>query len=422
MGIRGRKARHARTMAHAATALYRGRTGGRRAKGNGVTASDSTGPNADRRAGGVIASAVPYLAAAGLAAVTLLSLRGLSPGWTTALWAVLAGVWAIFAAELAVALVNVRSLPPSRHADLALLVVSVAVPVAAFLLPVVPGDRPLFFGIWVLRILSDIAGVRIVARVLRAELRNLLGVTALFLVIVFAAALLAYLAERDAQPDQFGSIPAAMWWAVTTLTTTGYGDEIPRSFAGRALAGVVMMSGIGVFALWAGILATGFAQELRRRDFSLVWKMVARTPVFASVDRGDLAGIVEALRPRRYGAGAAVCKKGQPGTEMYFITEGRVRIEAPVPVELGAGEWFGEMALVTGAPRTATVTAATAVEVLTLHVADFQRLFGRDSDLARTIRRTADERAQANAAAAHSPAPDHAPDDTPEPRPVSPPP
>jgi voltage-gated potassium channel len=347
----------------------------------------------------VLGRAAPYLAGVALAGVAALTYPGLPEGWRDALWTLLLVIWALFTVDLAANLATLRDLPPARRPVLAVAALSVAIPALAFVLPVTPPDRALFFGVWLLRVLAEISGVRIVARVMRAESRNLLGVTALFLVIVFAAALLAYLAERDAQPDQFGSIPAAMWWAVVTLTTTGYGDEIPRSFAGRALAGVVMMSGIGVFALWAGILATGFAQELRRRDFSLVWQMVARTPVFATVDRGDLAGIVEALRPRRYGAGAAVCRKGQPGTEMFFITEGRVRIEAPVPVELGAGQWFGEMALVTGAPRTATVMAATAVEVLTLHVADFQRLFGKDSELARTIRETAEARAQANAAA-----------------------
>ncbi|MGO8565427.1 potassium channel family protein, partial [Rhizobium ruizarguesonis] len=60
-------------------------------------------------------------------------------------------------------------------------------------------------------------------------------------------------------------IPQAMWWAVVTLSTTGYGDEIPQSLAGRVLAGLVMMIGIGIFALWAGILATGFYEDVRRQ-------------------------------------------------------------------------------------------------------------------------------------------------------------
>ena len=54
---------------------------------------------------------------------------------------------------------------------------------------------------------------------------------------------------------------------MTTVTTTGYGDKVPASFAGRVLAGALMVSGIGLFALWAGILASGFAQELRRSEF-----------------------------------------------------------------------------------------------------------------------------------------------------------
>ena len=120
------------------------------------------------------------------------------------------------------------------------------------------------------------------------EARNLLGVMSIFGIVLFVASLAAYLIERDAQPDKFGSIPQAMWWAVVTLSTTGYGDEIPQSLAGRVLAGVVMTSGIGVFALWAGILATGFAEELRRQDFVRKWQLVSAVPLFQKLGSPEL--------------------------------------------------------------------------------------------------------------------------------------
>ncbi|MFN0116627.1 MAG: cyclic nucleotide-gated ion channel [Paracoccaceae bacterium] len=338
-----------------------------------------------------------YLAFAGLIGVALLTQPDLAPAARTATWAGLAAIWAVFTLSLGRSLAQVRTIPTARYPALAADAFAVLVPLAGLALGLRGPDAGLCFGVWLLKPLAEIPGVILVARVIRGEARNLLGVLSLFLVILFGAALAAYLFERAAQPEQFGSIPRAMWWAVVTLTTTGYGDKIPTTFPGRLLAGMVMISGIAVFALWAGILATGFAQEIRRRDFSQVWQLVARASVFASVDRADLAGIVEALRPRKYAAGAVICKKGQVGTEMYFITDGRVRIEAPVPVDLGPGQYFGEMALVTGEPRSATVTAASAVTVLTLHVADFQHLFGRESELARTIRATAEARARANA-------------------------
>ena len=105
----------------------------------------------------------------------------------------------------------------------------------------------------------------LLAKVVANESRNLIGVTSVFGIVLFGAALAGYIIERDVQPDRFDSIPQAMWWAVVTLSTTGYGDEIPQSLAGRVLAGLVMTSGIGIFALWAGILATGFYEEVLRQ-------------------------------------------------------------------------------------------------------------------------------------------------------------
>ncbi|MGO6726453.1 cyclic nucleotide-gated potassium channel, partial [Rhizobium ruizarguesonis] len=114
----------------------------------------------------------------------------------------------------------------------------------------------------------------------------------------------------------------AMWWAVVTLSTTGYGDEIPQSLAGRVLAGLVMMSGIGIFALWAGILATGFYEEVRRQDFVRNWQLVAAVPLFQKLGSAALIEIVRALRPRIVPAGAVICRKGDVGDQMFFIVEG----------------------------------------------------------------------------------------------------
>ncbi len=183
-----------------------------------------------------------------------------------------------------------------------------------------------------------------------------------------------------------------MWWAVTTLSTTGYGDEIPQSFAGRTLAGLVMMCGIGIFALWAGILATGFYEEVRRQDFVRNWQLVAGVPLFQKLGSGALIEIVRALRPRVVPAGGIICRKGEAGDQMYFIVEGRVSVATPNPVELGSGSFFGEMALITGEPRSATVSAATEVSLLSLYSSDFQMLSSSSPEIAEIIRQTALER------------------------------
>ena len=77
---------------------------------------------------------------------------------------------------------------------------------------------------------------------------------------------------------------------------------------------------------------------------------------------------------------------------MFFIVEGRVSVATATPVELGAGSFFGEMALVTGEPRSATVSAATAVSLLSLHSVDFQMLSSSSPEIAEVIRNTALER------------------------------
>jgi voltage-gated potassium channel len=83
-------------------------------------------------------------------------------------------------------------------------------------------------------------------------------------VVLICAASLMYYAERDAQPQQFSSIPAAAWWGVATLTTVGYGDIYPVTPMGKVLGAMIALLGIGLFALPAGILASGFSEELHR--------------------------------------------------------------------------------------------------------------------------------------------------------------
>ncbi len=85
-----------------------------------------------------------------------------------------------------------------------------------------------------------------------------------FFFLIIASSLM-YLLERDAQPEAFSSIPAAMWWGVATLTTVGYGDIYPVTPFGKALGSIIAIIGIGMFALPAGILASGFSEAMESR-------------------------------------------------------------------------------------------------------------------------------------------------------------
>ncbi|MBL0372449.1 cyclic nucleotide-binding domain-containing protein [Rhizobium sp. KVB221] len=330
--------------------------------------------------------------AMGLFAVAALTTPDISVRMRLALEALLVCIWAAYLLELILALIRqqttaARIAMPAIAIDL----LAVLVPLAAFFF-IGKRDQSLYCTIWLLKPLRNSAFFQLMGRVLSNEARNLTGITSVFGIVMFSAALAAYLIERDVQPDKFGSIPQTLWWAVVTLSTTGYGDEIPQSFAGRVLAGLVMMSGIGIFALWAGILATGFYEEVRRRDFVRNWQLVAAVPLFQKLGSSTLVEIVRALRPRIVPAGTVICRKGDVGDQMFFIVEGFVSVATPNPVELGPGSFFGEIALISGEPRSATVSAATEVSLLSLYAVDFQMLSNNSPEIGEIIRKTALER------------------------------
>jgi len=93
----------------------------------------------------------------------------------------------------------------------------------------------------------------------------LIAIFSVLVLLVFSSSLM-YFVEHEAQHDKFASIPAAMWWGISTLTTIGYGDMYPITPLGKVLGGVIALLGIGLFALPAGILASGFAAEIQRKE------------------------------------------------------------------------------------------------------------------------------------------------------------
>ena len=111
-------------------------------------------------------------------------------------------------------------------------------------------------------------GIQTLGRVTRSKSGELATVVLLLGLLLLLASSLMFYAETQAQPEQFSSIPAAMWWAIVTLTTVGYGDVFPITAFGRAVAGVIAILGIGLFALPAGILGSGFLEEIQNRAYA----------------------------------------------------------------------------------------------------------------------------------------------------------
>lgn len=109
---------------------------------------------------------------------------------------------------------------------------------------------------------------QLISRVLKRRASELtLSFVMIFFLIIIASCIM-YFAEHlhPINKDKFTSIPATMWWAVVTLTTTGYGDMYPLTTLGKIMSGVIMLTGFALFAIPSGIFYAGFLEEFRRRN------------------------------------------------------------------------------------------------------------------------------------------------------------
>jgi voltage-gated potassium channel Kch len=95
----------------------------------------------------------------------------------------------------------------------------------------------------------------------------------IMILLVIMTASLGYLFEHEAQPDKFENIPQAIYWAVVTLASVGYGDISPVTPAGRAMTVVLAFIGIGIFAIPAALLSSAFSDQLKMDREALVNKL-----------------------------------------------------------------------------------------------------------------------------------------------------
>ncbi|MCW5736517.1 MAG: cyclic nucleotide-binding domain-containing protein [Enhydrobacter sp.] len=163
------------------------------------------------------------------------------------------------------------------------------------------------------------------------------------------------------------------------------------------IGSVVMVSGILVLALMTGILATGFAEEERRREYLRVWDQITKVPMFASLGTVTLSEIVSKLRVRNYPPRIIVVRRDEPGESMFFISEGEVEVRLPRgAVALGQGAFFGEMALLDRLPRSATVVTTRPTTLLVLYASDFYEIAANIPSLVEAVEREARRRRAEN--------------------------
>ncbi|GLR90753.1 cyclic nucleotide-gated ion channel [Bradyrhizobium iriomotense] len=228
---------------------------------------------------------------------------------------------------------------------------------------------------------------------IHAERRALIGCIVILIGVVLTFASLLYAIEREVQPEKLGTIPQAMWWAIVTLGTVGYGDVVPVTPLGKFVSVFAIISGFAMIALPVAIISSAFAEEVRRRDFVVTWGMLARVPLFSHLTASEIADIMRLLRARTIEQGEILVRRGDAASSMYFITAGEVEIELPSQhVRLADGTFFGEIALLHKTKRSGTVTATRKTRLLLLDAQDFHALIERMPTLAAHVRQTAEAR------------------------------
>jgi voltage-gated potassium channel len=236
-------------------------------------------------------------------------------------------------------------------------------------------------------------GLSLFVAVIRNESRPLLAAFLVMAVLLVGESGVMFILEREAQPKAFASVPHTMWWAIVTMATVGYGDVVPLTPLGKLFGGIVMIVGIAMFAVPAGILATGFAAEIRKRDFVVTWHTVARMPLFAGLEASRIAEITGLLKRQVVPTHSVIVQRGEPADSMFFIMAGEVEVDVqPHPVRLGPGQYFCEIALLRDTVRTATVRARKETQLLALDAADFRRLLESHPELKASIAEVAERR------------------------------
>jgi len=202
-----------------------------------------------------------------------------------------------------------------------------------------------------------------------------------------------HLAEGDVQPNKLGTVPEALWWAIVTLGTIGYGDVVPVTALGKLIAAGTIVLGLVVIALPVGIIVTAFADQIHRRNFIITWGMIARVPLFAELDAAAISDIMELLRAEVAEAGEIVVRAGEPAHSMYFIAAGEVEVAFKKErLRLGVGQFFGEVAVLRRARRSATAVALTRTNLLVLDAQHLRALMQRDPRIAKRVKDVVDKR------------------------------
>lgn len=227
----------------------------------------------------------------------------------------------------------------------------------------------------ILKLLRYSTGISALFEAIWAERHTLVSCLFVLLVAMITSATLIYLAEGATQPKAFGSIPLSMWWAIVTLTTVGYGDVVPVTPLGRLVGGVTVIMGLIVLALPIAIVATSFAEVIRRRGFVVNWATLSRLPLFAGLESSLIGEVLGVVRAQSFDPGNVILRRGEDSGSLHVVAIGDVEIETgEMRWRAADGAMFGGPATPAAERDDVVVRALTRTRMLILSSRDVDLL------------------------------------------------
>lgn len=225
------------------------------------------------------------------------------------------------------------------------------------------------------------------ARVLYAERQALLASMVIMIGLEVFASTMMYALEHEAQPEVFGSIPEALWWALATFTTVGYGDAVPVTAAGKVMGGVVMILGFVFYAVPIGIIASGFSDEVHRREFVVPVGVVDDFPALKAMPFEVARELAQRVRAVTLVPGTVLTQRSDSSNGIYFILSGEISAyyhHRPVP--LRGGDFLGECGIINIAGHQPATVARSRAKVMWLDSTELQVLLSMHPSLLDELR------------------------------------
>jgi voltage-gated potassium channel len=230
-------------------------------------------------------------------------------------------------------------------------------------------------------------GFQSLIEAVRRERQALLASFLVLFSVVLIAASLAYIAERSVQPEAFGSIPAAVWWALETVTTVGYGDVIPKTLPGRIIGGLTMMTGILMIALPVAIIGSSFTEVVRQRSFVVTFGLIARMQIFAGLSADVLSDLLGVLKAMTVESGTPIIPAGGDDDALYIVAAGIVELDdRGMRRRLDAGETFGTGPDYNAPGSRLPALSMTRVKILMIERMDLLNIVAGHPELAERLR------------------------------------